>query len=135
MLLAFFCPLIQVVLIYQIKKINLDKIDLIPIGGSIKCGGISFGVGCKVGKLPTSYLSLPLGTFHKFSRVWDAVEKRFRKRLITWKMQYLSKGGRLTLIKSTLSSLPIYFMFLFVTLRNISLRLENIETSFGEVAR
>ena len=27
-----------------------------------------------------------------------------------WKRQYISKGGRLTLIQNTLSSMPIYFV-------------------------
>ena len=70
--------------------------------------------GCKVGKFPTTYLGLPLGASHKLCRVWDVVEERFKRKLATWKKQYLSKGGRLTLIKCTLSNLPIYFMSLFV---------------------
>ena len=36
---------------------------------------------CRVGKLPTSYLGLPLGATFKSPRVWDAVEERFRKKL------------------------------------------------------
>ena len=45
--------------------------------------------------------------------VWDGVEERFRKRLFMWKRQYISKEGRVTLPRSTLSCLSIYFMFLF----------------------
>ena len=56
-------------------------------------------MGYRVGKLPTSYLGLPLGASFKTSRVWNAVEEGFRKRLSLWKRQYLSNGGRLTLIK------------------------------------
>ena len=63
--------------------------------------------GCKVGNLPTTYLGLPLGASHNLCRVWDVVEERFKKKLATWKKQYLSKGGQLTLIKSTLSNLPV----------------------------
>ena len=81
---------------------------------------------CREGKLPISYLGLPLGASFKSSWVWDAVEERFKKRLTMWKRQYLSKGGRLTLIKSILSSLLIYFMSLFVIPRKVSSRLENI---------
>jgi len=33
--------------------------------------------------------------------------------LANWKRLYLSNGGRLTLIKSTLSNLPIYYLFFF----------------------
>ncbi|RVW79819.1 hypothetical protein CK203_047621 [Vitis vinifera] len=46
---------------------------------------------------------------HKLA-AWDGVEERFRRRLAMWKRQYISKGGRLTLIQSTLSSMPIYYM-------------------------
>ena len=35
------------------------------------------------------------------------------KHLADWKRLYLSKGGKVTLIKSTLSSLPTYFLFVF----------------------
>ena len=42
--------------------------------------------------------------------VWDGVEDRFMKRLTSWKRQYISKGGRTTLIKSVLSSMPFYLM-------------------------
>ena len=43
---------------------------------------------------------------------------------------YISKGGRLMLIKSRLSGLLIYFMSLFSFLRKIRLRVENIQRDF-----
>ena len=61
-----------------------------------------------VGILPSIYLGLLLGTPFKSSWIGDVIEERFRRLLAMWKRQYLSKGERLTLIKSTLSSLPIY---------------------------
>ncbi|RVW71548.1 hypothetical protein CK203_048001 [Vitis vinifera] len=60
-------------------------------------------LGCRVGALPTVYLGLPLGANHKATTMWDGVEKRMRRRLALWKRQYLSKGGRITLMKSTLA--------------------------------
>ena len=45
-------------------------------------------------------------------------------------MFYLSKGGRLTLIWSTLSSMPVYFISLFYLLRKVRLRLEKIQRDF-----
>ena len=65
---------------------------------------LSSELGCKIGSLPSSYLGLPLGAPHNCVNVWDSIEERFGKRLALWKRQYISKGGRLTLIKSTLSS-------------------------------
>ena len=77
-----------------------------------------------------TYLGLPPGAPFRSSRVWDGVEERFRKRLTLWKSQYLSKGGRLTLVKNTLSSLPIYFMSLFVIRRKVAAKLEKIQRDF-----
>ena len=54
------------------------------------------------------------------------MEERFQKRLALWKRQYLSKGGTQTLIKSTLSSLPIYVMSFFVIPKRVAARLEKI---------
>ena len=50
---------------------------------------------------------MPLGAPFKSVTIWDGVEKRFRKRLAMWKRQYISKGGRITLIRSTLFNLPM----------------------------
>ncbi|KAJ9689585.1 hypothetical protein PVL29_014989 [Vitis rotundifolia] len=60
----------------------------------------------------------------------DGVEERFKRKLATWKKQYISKGGHLTLIKSTVSNLPIYFMSLFVIPKKVRLRLEKIQREF-----
>ena len=91
---------------------------------------LALELGCKVAGLPSCYLGLPLGPPFKSEVVWDGVEERFRKRLAMWKRQYLSKGGRLTLIQSTLSSMPIYFMSLFYLPRKVRLRLEKIQRDF-----
>jgi hypothetical protein len=48
-------------------------------------------------------------------------------RLAGWKKLYLSKGGRLTLIKSTLSNLPTYYMSLFPVPMSVAKGLRNSE--------
>ncbi|KAJ9677624.1 hypothetical protein PVL29_022550 [Vitis rotundifolia] len=111
-------------------KINLQKSEIIPVGEVEEVDRAAAVFGCKVGNLPTTYLGLPLGAPHNSCRVWDGVEERFKRKLATWKKQYLSKGGRLTLIKTTLSNLPIYFMSLFVIPRRVRLRLEKIQREF-----
>ncbi|RVX18032.1 putative ribonuclease H protein [Vitis vinifera] len=84
-------------------RINLDKSEILPIGRVENLEVLALEVGCKVGRLPTSYLGIPLGANHKSVAVWDGVEERFRKRLAMWKRQFISRGGRITLIRSTLS--------------------------------
>ena len=70
------------------------------------------------------------------------MEERFQKCLTIWKIQCLSKGERLTLIKSILSSSLIYFLSLFVIPQKMNLKLEKIQKDFflrrgveGEVQR
>ena len=47
-----------------------------------------------------------------------------------WKRQYISKGGRITLIKSTLASMPIYQMSLFRMPMIVARRLEKVQRDF-----
>ncbi|KAL6320089.1 hypothetical protein AAG906_004598 [Vitis piasezkii] len=62
-------------------RINLDKSELILVGGVENIEALVAELGCKVGSLPSSYLGLPLGAPHRSMAVWDGVEKRFQKRL------------------------------------------------------
>ena len=82
-------------------------------------------LGCKIGALPSSYLGLPLGAQHNSMAYWDVIQERFRRKLTLWKRWYISKGGRLTLLYSTISSLPIYYMSLFRLPRRIKVRLRD----------
>ena len=84
----------------------------------------------KVGKLPSTYLEMSLGAPFKSAAAWDGIVERFRKRLAMWKRQYISKGGRITLIRSTLSNLPIYFIFIFQLPRVVRMRLEQSQRDF-----
>ena len=105
------------------SKENLEYLSWVFMWFEV-CSGLKINLeefaevlGCKVGSLPSTYLGLPLGAPYKSSKVWEGVEERFKKRLVLWKRQYLSKGRRQTLIKGTLSSLPIYFMSLLLSLK------------------
>ena len=111
-------------------RINLNKSEILPVGSVDNVQDLAVELGCGIGSLPSSYLGLPLGANHKALGVWDTVEDRFRKRLTSWKSQYISKGGRLTLIQSTLSSLPIYCLSLFRMSVSICSRLEKIQREF-----
>jgi hypothetical protein len=93
------------------SKVNLQKPELIVVGevphieklGSILCLNIAY--------LLLHYLGLPLGAPFKSKTVWDGVVEKIENRLMSWKKIYLFKGWRLTLIKSMLSSIPIYVFF------------------------
>jgi hypothetical protein len=64
-----------------------------------------------VESFPLMYLGLPLGAPHKDPSIWNTVIEKMESKLAGWKRIYLSKCGRLTLIKSTLSNIPTLSIF------------------------
>ena len=87
-------------------------------------------LGCSVASLPLTYLGLPLGASFKMKSIWARVVEKMEKRLVGWKRLYLSKGGRVTLIKSTLSSLPTYYLSLFPIPMSIACKIEKLQRDF-----
>ena len=110
-------------------RINLAKSEIISVGEVDEVEELVVELGCRVGSLPSQYLGLPLGAPNRATSVWDGVEERVRRRLALWKRQYISKGGRITLIKSTLASMLIYQMSLFRMPKIVARRLEKVQRS------
>ena len=111
-------------------RINLDNSSLLPLGRVENEENLALELGCKIGSRLAEYLGLPLGAKHKVASVWDGVEERFCKRLDNWKRQYISKGGRLTLVRRTMSNMPTYVISLFRLPRNVKIKLEKIQRDF-----
>ena len=105
-----------------------------PVGEVGNLGALARILCCKVGRLPMSYLGMPLGAHFKDASIWNPILESVEKKLANWKRLYLSKGGRLTLLKSTLSSIPTYYLSLFTIPQHIADRLERIRgISYGGV--
>ena len=111
-------------------RINLAKSEIIPVGEVEEILEMAAELGCRVGSLPSQYLGLPLGVPNRASSMWDGVEEKVRRRLALWKRQYISKGGRITLIKSTLASMPIYQMSIFRMPKSVAKRVEKTQRDF-----
>lgn len=56
--------------------------------------------------------------------------KRVQKKLVIWKKSYILLGGRITLIKATISNVPVYYMSLFHMLRKVSLIMKKYQWDF-----
>lgn len=87
-------------------------------------------LGCYNSVLPTIYLGLPLGDKYKGIHKWDRIIDRFNAKLAGWKKPYLTRAGKIALINSVLSSLPVYFMSLFDMPKYVELKLERIMRNF-----
>ena len=81
-------------------RVNLAKSSVLPVGQVDNIQLLAAVLGCIVGSFPTYYLGLPLGAKFKDKSIGEPVVKRFEKKLFGWRANYLSKGGRLTLIRS-----------------------------------
>jgi hypothetical protein len=110
--------------------INLGKSEIVPVGPVVDVEDLAQVLGGQIASLPMKYLGLPLGAKYKSKEIWNPILEKMERRLAGWKRSYLSKGGRLTLIKSTLSSLPTYFLSLFAVPSSVAHRIEKIQRDF-----
>ena len=111
-------------------KVNVTKSEMVPIGEVNNVHALTEILGCRVGALPMTYLGMLLGAFHKSPSIWNLILERIERKLVSWKKLYLLKGGRLTLLKSTLSSLPTYFLSLFTISTHVANRIEKLQRDF-----
>ena len=111
-------------------RVNLSKSSMLPVGRVDNILLLAGILSCSIDFFPSSYLGLPLGAKFKDKSIWVPVIERFERRLSGWKSKYVSKGGRLTLIKSVLSSIPAYFLSLFPLPASVALKLEAIQSKF-----
>jgi hypothetical protein len=107
-------------------KVNLSKSALVPIGSLDDVDQLAGQLGCGTTDLPLKYLGLPLGASFKLKAMWRDLEDLMARQLAPWKRLYLSKGGRVALIKSTLSNLPTYLLSLFPIPADVAKHIEKI---------
>ena len=62
--------------------------------------------------------------------MWDPVIHKCERKLAKWKQRHISLGGRVTLIQSTLTSVPIYFLSFFRAPRRVVDKLVRIQRRF-----
>ena len=111
-------------------KINLSKSEMVHVGNVPHIRDLVEILSCKVSALPMTYLGLPLGARFNSVSIWDPILEKMERRLVGWKRLYLSKGGKLTLLKSTLSNLPTYFLSLFHLSAGVAAKIERIQRNF-----
>lgn len=100
------------------------------MGGTSNVGELASVLNCMVEHLPISYLDLPLEAKSSSKTIWNPVIERLRRKISGWKGQYLSKGGKMVLLKSMLTSVPSYFLSLFRAPNAIINHLERLMRDF-----
>ncbi|KAJ0937659.1 putative reverse transcriptase zinc-binding domain-containing protein [Helianthus annuus] len=95
-------------------RINLGKSNLIGVG--VQPGEVdemAGFVGCQPDSFPFKFLGLCVGSNMNRTSSWQPVVDVFEKKLSMWKASILSMGGRVTLIRSVLESLPCFYFSLY----------------------
>ncbi|GJS31423.1 RNA-directed DNA polymerase, eukaryota [Tanacetum coccineum] len=112
-------------------KINMRKSKIMGVHvNSDKVNMAAKQLGCLVLKAPFIYLGSMVGGTMSKANAWSDVVDRVRNRLSKWKMKTLSIGGRLTLLKSVLGSMPIFHMSMFKVPTGVLNSLEKLRSQF-----
>lgn len=112
-------------------KNNFHKSIVCGVGVSdSEIDNLSDVLNCKNQKLPMVYLGLPLGTNPKRKSTWQPVVDKVQKKLSLWKRKLLSFAGRLTLIKSVVSCLPLYYISAFQMPKGVVRLIEKLQATF-----
>nr|GEX85332.1 putative ribonuclease H protein At1g65750 family [Tanacetum cinerariifolium] len=112
-------------------KINIHKSNIYGIDVSTEdIHLMASNTGCSAGSLPFNYLGLPIDSNISLTANWKILVDKFHSKLSSWKASLLSFGGRLTLIKSVLGSLGIYYLSLFKSPEAVLKSLEKSRASF-----
>ena len=86
--------------------------------------------GCKTGKFSLKYLGLPLHNRKLAVKDWEFLLTKVEHKLQSWKGQLLFIGGRLTLLNSILSVVPLYALSLFRIPTTILHKIDSLRRKF-----
>ncbi|GJZ54517.1 RNA-directed DNA polymerase, eukaryota, reverse transcriptase zinc-binding domain protein [Tanacetum coccineum] len=112
-------------------RLNMSKSKLMGIYvDADKVAQAARKIGCVTLKTPFTYLCSKVGGHMSRIQSWNETIEAMASRLSKWKMKTLSIGGRLTLLKSVLGSMPIYHMSIFKVPMKILQRMESIRSHF-----
>ncbi|KAE8663132.1 putative AP2/ERF domain-containing transcription factor [Hibiscus syriacus] len=111
--------------------LNLSKSKLFGVNvAEDRLKDLALEAGCGVGSFPMTYLGLPIGTKKNSELLWEPVLQKVFIRLAGWKAASLSLAGRLVLIKSVLSSLPIFYLSIFKILFKVNQKINSVLARF-----
>nr|GFA41372.1 RNA-directed DNA polymerase, eukaryota [Tanacetum cinerariifolium] len=112
-------------------KINIIKSTIMGIGTTKEeLNSAAKIIRCSTFSSPFKYLGVKVGSSSSRNSFWDEVISKISSRLLKWKAKSLSIGNRFTLIKSVLTSLPLYFMSIYKAPMGVLYKLESICRNF-----
>ena len=87
-------------------------------------------LNCKLGSLPLQYLGLPIGGRSPTIQDWAPLCNTAVGRVGPWRGRFMSSGARLILTNSSLSSLPMFTMGMFLLAEGVHVKLDMPRSRF-----
>jgi hypothetical protein len=95
-------------------KINFHKSEIICLGNSVDREHLYADIfTCPPSGLPMKYLGVPIDNKKLCKSLWAPIVEKIESKLGSWQGRFLSLGGRLVLINSSLTNVPLYMLSLY----------------------
>uniref|UniRef100_A0A453BHE5 Uncharacterized protein n=1 Tax=Aegilops tauschii subsp. strangulata TaxID=200361 RepID=A0A453BHE5_AEGTS len=94
-------------------KVNYAKSSATVLHGEQGAPEMITGLGCSTAALPVTYLGIPLTTRRPSAGQLQPLVDKVARRLPTWKAWLMNRAGRLALVKSVLSAIPVHQLLAF----------------------
>ncbi|KAJ9555174.1 hypothetical protein OSB04_009788 [Centaurea solstitialis] len=112
-------------------KVNFSKSKVFGIGVQDNAiGNVASLLKCAHAKLPFNYMGITIGANMGVAKNWKCILEKIDAKLSLWKAKNLSFGGRVTLCKSVLGSIPLYYMSLYRAPQNIIDAIDKLRRRF-----
>jgi hypothetical protein len=112
-------------------KINYEKSEVFTVGLQEGVQQVVVdALNYKLGTFPMKYLGLPVSEYKITKAQLKFASDKIEKILGTWQCEYLSSGGKSTLIDSCLSSIPLYTMGVYYLYEGNFQMIDSIRSRF-----
>jgi hypothetical protein len=111
--------------------INFHKSEFFCLGESIERKCLFEEIfTCKSGILPRKYLGVPIDEKRIKSSEWKPAENKIEGKLGCWQGKWLAMGGKVNLINSSLSSIPLYMLSFYRVAKGPKTRMDKHRSRF-----
>ena len=112
-------------------KINFHKSKLAGINvqsNNLLC--YSKGLNCNQMGTPFKYLGLEVGGNSRKKSFWEPVVNKLKTRLSVWKGRFLSMAGKICVIKSVFTAIPLFYLSVFKASESVYKSIISIQRRF-----
>ncbi|XP_057808482.1 uncharacterized protein LOC131022959 [Salvia miltiorrhiza] len=108
-------------------SVNFDKSCIVGVGTSESvCRDLANTLKCQVGEMPINYLGIKIGKSLSRAVEWKYLVDKVKRRIAKWNNRKISFAGRVTLLRSVLTSIPIYQMSFSIINKSVISQIRSI---------